>query len=50
MSHGAGATIRDLLLLARTLVDSDSAALDTEILLAHCLQKNRAYLYTWPVI
>jgi release factor glutamine methyltransferase len=48
MSHGAGATIRDLLLLARTLVDSDSAALDTEILLAHCLQKNRAYLYTWP--
>ncbi len=27
---------------------SDSAALDTEILLAHCLEKNRAYLRSWP--
>lgn len=25
-----------------------SARLDAEILLAHCLQKNRAYLFTWP--
>lgn len=29
-------------------VVSDSARLDTEILLAHALDKNRAYLYTWP--
>jgi len=27
---------------------SDSPALDAEILLAHCLNKNRSYLYTWP--
>jgi release factor glutamine methyltransferase len=27
---------------------SDSARLDTEILLAHALDKNRTYLYTWP--
>jgi release factor glutamine methyltransferase len=48
MSGGTGATIRDLLALSRTLVDSDSAALDTDILLAHCLQKDRAYLFAWP--
>lgn len=40
--------IRDLLHLSRSLIDSDSAALDTELLLCHCLQKNRTYLYTWP--
>jgi release factor glutamine methyltransferase len=28
--------------------ESDSARLDTEILLAHVLEKNRTYLYTWP--
>jgi len=27
---------------------SDSPALDTEILLSHCLEKNRTYLHTWP--
>lgn len=27
---------------------SDSARLDAEVLLAHCLQKNRTWLMTWP--
>ncbi|MEM7564566.1 MAG: peptide chain release factor N(5)-glutamine methyltransferase [Pseudomonadota bacterium] len=27
---------------------SDSARLDAELLLAHCLNKPRSYLYTWP--
>ena len=27
---------------------SDSATLDAELLLAHCLDKNRSYLHTWP--
>ena len=27
---------------------SDSAYLDAELLLAHCLNKNRTYLHTWP--
>jgi len=27
---------------------SDSAALDAEVLLAHCIGKPRSYLYTWP--
>lgn len=27
---------------------TDTARLDAEILLAHCLRKNRAYLFTWP--
>lgn len=40
--------IRDLLGLAQRLVDSDSATLDAELLLCHCLGKDRAYLYTWP--
>jgi len=29
-------------------VISDSAYLDAELLLAHCLEKNRTYLHTWP--
>ena len=29
---------------------SESANLDAELLLAHCLGKNRSYLYTWPEI
>ncbi|MDB6062594.1 MAG: prmC [Verrucomicrobiaceae bacterium] len=41
-------TIRELLALSQLLTDSDSAALDAELLLCHCLQKERAYLYTWP--
>ncbi len=28
--------------------DTDSARLDAELLLAHCLNKKRSYLYTWP--
>lgn len=27
---------------------SDTARLDAEVLLSHCLRKDRAYLYTWP--
>ena len=27
---------------------SDSPRLDAELLLAHCLQRKRSYLYTWP--
>ena len=27
---------------------SDSPALDAELLLAHCIEKNRTYLHTWP--
>ncbi len=27
---------------------SDSARLDAELLLCHCLKKDRTYLYTWP--
>jgi release factor glutamine methyltransferase len=48
MNRDAVATIRELLALSQTLVDSDSAALDTEILLAHCLHKDRAHLFAWP--
>ena len=29
---------------------SSTARLDTELLLAHCLDKQRSYLYTWPEI
>ncbi|MEE8057138.1 MAG: peptide chain release factor N(5)-glutamine methyltransferase [Pseudomonadales bacterium] len=29
---------------------SDTAALDTELLLCHCLQKNRSYLRCWPQV
>ncbi|MCL1078347.1 peptide chain release factor N(5)-glutamine methyltransferase [Parashewanella spongiae] len=28
--------------------NSDSAQLDAEVCLQHCLNKNRAFLYTWP--
>lgn len=30
------------------LVDSDTARLDAEVLLCHVLQKDRAFLFTWP--
>jgi len=41
--------IRDLLRCAEALlINSDSPALDAELLLAHCLKRNRTYLYTWP--
>jgi release factor glutamine methyltransferase len=41
--------IRDLLRCAESLATtSDSATLDAELLLSHCLEKNRTFLYTWP--
>ncbi len=30
--------------------NSDSTRLDAELLLAHCLQKPRSYLFTWPEV
>ena len=33
---------------AQLQVSSESARADAEILLAHCLQKSRTYLFTWP--
>jgi len=42
-------TIGDLLQQAGTiLVDSDSATLDAQILLAHSWQKDRSFLHAWP--
>lgn len=42
------ATIQQLLTEGRQSLDSDSAALDVELLLASVLGKSRTYLYTWP--
>lgn len=43
------ATIAESLRLAKRLSDvSDTARLDTELLLAHCLNKDRVFLFTWP--
>ena len=33
---------------ANTLVESDSSVLDSEVLLAHTLKKNRSYFRAWP--
>ncbi len=43
-------TIRQQLAWATALFEaiSDSARLDSEILLAHCLKRDRSYLMTWP--
>lgn len=42
-------TIQQLLARHTTLATvSDSAALDAELLLCHCLGRSRTYLYTWP--
>jgi release factor glutamine methyltransferase len=42
-------SIAELLLRARQqLADSDTAALDAELLLAHVLGKSRTFLFTWP--
>lgn len=41
-------TIAEALTLSEALPDSDSARLDVELLLCHCLQKNRTYLRAWP--
>jgi release factor glutamine methyltransferase len=35
-------------LLAAAQVPGDSSRLDVELLLSHCLQKPRSYLYAWP--
>ncbi len=43
-------SIRVLLKHARQMLTpiSDSPTLDAELLLAHCIDKDRAYLHTWP--
>ena len=41
-------TIRDLLKHSQSSIDSDTAALDCELLLCHCLGKDRTYLHAWP--
>lgn len=45
-----GQTIAELLACASSALEihSDTAKLDADLLLAHCLDKNRAHLYTWP--
>ncbi len=44
------ATIEELLLAARSKLTPvhDTARLDSEVLLAHALNRSRAWLYTWP--
>ncbi|SDJ85110.1 peptide chain release factor N(5)-glutamine methyltransferase [Microbulbifer yueqingensis] len=42
------ATIKENLTRSAELANSDSARLDTEVLLAHVLRKSRTWLYTWP--
>lgn len=41
-------TISELLQRSAELTDSDSAVLDTELLLSHALDVSRTYLKTWP--
>ncbi len=42
-------TVADILKRSRTLESvSESARLDTELLLSFCLGKDRSWLYTWP--
>lgn len=41
-------TVAELLAMHRQLTASDTPRLDAEVLLAHCLDKPRSYLYTWP--
>ncbi|WP_394493929.1 peptide chain release factor N(5)-glutamine methyltransferase [Shewanella sp. ENK2] len=50
MSHSSFSTIAESLQWAYSqLVDSsESAHIDAEALLLHCLNKQRSYLYTWP--
>ncbi len=40
--------IRNLLNDAQRSLYGETAALDCELLLCHCLGRDRAYLYTWP--
>lgn len=42
------ASIAELQCRRRQLVDSDSPDLDLALLLCHCLNKPRSYLYAWP--
>jgi len=42
------ATIRQLLEQATRLLDTESARLDAEVLLAHVLQRPRSYFHAWP--
>lgn len=42
-------TVAGLLALADTLTGiSDTPRLDTEVLLAHCVERDRTWLFTWP--
>jgi len=41
-------TVKDTLARAAGQIDSDSARLDAEVLLAHILGRSRTWLYTWP--
>jgi release factor glutamine methyltransferase len=45
---GKPATIASLLARATATLNSDTARLDAEILLAHVLGKTRSYLFAWP--
>src|SRR5690606_34210559 len=46
-AQGESMTIAELLAAAR-LPASDTPRLDAELLLAHCLGRERSYLYAWP--
>lgn len=50
VGHGCHSivTIKDVLAEAARRIQSDSARLDAELLLACALDKDRVYLYTWP--
>ncbi len=50
LSNMPANTIQNVLAQARIELESisDSPALDAELLLAHCLKKNRTYCHTWP--
>lgn len=49
LMNASTATIQSLLHYARSIfIESDTAQLDAELLLAHLLQKSRTWLHTWP--
>ncbi len=47
---GGVLSIKSILQIANKMLEnvSESPALDAELLLAHCLDKNRTHLHTWP--
>ena len=45
---GKPATIASLLASASATLNTDTARLDAEVLLAHVLNKPRSYLFAWP--